>query len=70
MPMLMLLTVLRTPFFSQIRVPEETFLATHQKHLNLEKILQILVQILLTGNKLQSSIFAVAETIMKFDSYQ
>lgn len=38
MPMLMLLTVLRTPFFSQIHVPEETFLATHQKHLNLKKI--------------------------------
>lgn len=70
MPMLMLLSVLRTPFFSRIPAPEEMFLATHQKHLNLEKFLQILVQILLTGNKFQSSVFAVTETIMKFDSYQ
>lgn len=59
MPMLMLLTVLRTPFFSQICVPEETFLAADQKHFNLEKFLQILVQILFTGNKFQRSIFAV-----------
>ena len=45
-----------TFFFSQIHVSGEVFLATEQKHLNLEKFLGILVRILLV---FVSSNFAV-----------
>lgn len=48
-----------TFFSSQIRVSGEVFLATEQKHLNLEKFLWTLVQILLTWNTYVSSNFAV-----------
>lgn len=57
-------------FFQPNMCPRGDISCYPSKHLNLEKFLQILVQILPTGDKFQSSIFAVTETIVKFDSYQ
>lgn len=46
------------------------FLPTEQKHLNLEKNLQALVQILFICNEFESSNFAAASAIEKFNSHQ
>lgn len=46
------------------------FLATEQKHLNLEKNLQALVQILFICNEFESSNFAAASAIEKFNSHR